>query len=301
MAEYKITVTMEIPESADKTAEEQRMCFTEIKRRTGGRSDKLIQMRITSHVSLSKEAKRVNIRTEFENKARDHRLRVLFPTGLKCNEHKAESVFEAVVRNNRHKPSFTYPSGCEHQQGFVMMNDETAGMAVANIGLYEYEIVNNDTIAVTLLRAVAELGDWGIFPTELSEQQKKLTLNYAVVPFTDEDEAYTECKEFASPVTSVQLFNSGKGFSNGEFKWSGKSLINTAFKAAQNSKDIVMRWANYSDKEQLLTIHQSDWIDNIYMSNVIEECKEEIKQSGGKWIIPVKPFEIITLLSRRHR
>ena len=56
-----------------------------------------------------------------------------------------------------------------------MMSDDYNGLAVANIGLYEYETVSN-TIAVTLLRAVGEMGDWGVFPTELSQQQKKLTL-----------------------------------------------------------------------------------------------------------------------------
>ena len=42
-------------------------------------------------------------------------------------------------------------------------------MTVANKGLHEYEILGDDTIAVTILRASGELGDWGYFPTpELS-------------------------------------------------------------------------------------------------------------------------------------
>lgn len=300
LAEYKISVTMDIPKDADEAYRKEKMTFVEIKDRTSGRSAETVTIRITSYVSLEKHGKRVDVRTEFENNANNHRLRVMFPTGLKCNIHKAESVFEAALRNNRHKPTFTYPSCCEHQQGFVMMNDETAGMAVANIGLYEYEIVNDDTIAITLVRAVSEMGDWGVFPTELSKQQKKLSLNYAIVPFTNEDEAYTECKAFAAPVVSVQVLKNGNGFKNGGFVWTGKMLINTAFKAAHNSYDIIMRWVNYSDKEQLLTIHQTDWIDNIYMSNIIEEYKEPIKCSGGKWTISVKPFEIITVGCRKN-
>lgn len=295
MAEYKISVTINIPKDADAAYQKEKRTFLEIKNRESGRCAEMVEMCITSYVSLAKHGKRVNVRTKFENTANNHRLRVMFPTGLKCNIHKAESVFEAAHRNNCHKPTFTYPSGCEHQQGFVMMNDETAGVAIANIGLYEYEILNDNTIAITLLRSVSEMGDWGVFPTELSKQHKKLSLNYAIVPFTNEGEAYTECKAFAVPFVSVQVFKNGDGFKNGGFKWNGEMLSNTAFKAAQNSNDIIMRWVNYSDKEQFLTIHKTDWIDNLYMSNVLEERKEPVSCSDRKWIIPVKPFEILTV------
>ena len=37
-------------------------------------------------------------------------------------------------------------------------------MTVSNKGLHEYEILGDDTMAVTLLRASGELGDWGLLP-----------------------------------------------------------------------------------------------------------------------------------------
>ena len=115
------------------------------------------------------------------------------------------------------------------------------------------------------------------------------------MPFTNEGEAYTECKAFAVPFVSVQVFKNGDGFKNGGFVWDGEMLSNTAFKAAQDNNDIIMRWVNYSDKEQLLTIYKTDWIDNLYMSNVLEEHKEPVCCYDGKWTIAVKPFEILTV------
>ena len=40
------------------------------------------------------------------------------------------------------------------------------GMPIANIGLYEYEILpeEKNALAVTILRSVGELGDWGYSP-----------------------------------------------------------------------------------------------------------------------------------------
>lgn len=296
-AEYKITVKMTIPVSADDEYYVERDTVVPLRERKSGRSDELVTMDIVSHVSLSKNGRSVGIKTEFENKAKNHRLRVLLPTGLKTSQHKVESVFESATRNNRHKPTFTYPSGCEHQQGFVMMNDGKNGFAAANIGLYEYEIVNDDTIAITLVRAVDELGDWGVFPTKRSQQLKELSLEYSLIPFTNESEAYNECKSFAVPMLAVQVTEHNDTITdmNGILNWDGNMIVNTAFKKSQKREDIIMRYVNYSDREQVLTVYKTDAIDNLYKSNVIEEVGEPIEMSDGKWMINVKPFEIITL------
>ncbi len=293
--EYKVTVEMEVPECCDETAVSEISNFVDILHRCGGRSEKTVTLTITSYITLAKNSKRLDIKTEVLNNARDHRLRVLFPTGLNATHHKAETIFEAVKRPNQHKPTWTYPSGCEHQQGFVMMCDETGGLGVANIGLYEYETMGN-TIAVTLLRAVGEMGDWGIFPTELSQQQKKLTLEYSVMPYTDESEAIRELSAFQYPVITTQIFEfSGVAFDDNILEWSGDCMKATAFKKKMNADDLIIRFVNYSDKVQNLTIKKTDVIDNLYRSNVIEEKGEILKDENGVWKIDVKPYEIITL------
>ena len=293
--EYKVTVEMEIPECCDETAMSERNNFVDILHRCGGRSEKMVTLTIVSYITLAKNSKRLDIKTEVLNNARDHRLRVLFPTGLNATHHKAETIFEAPERPNQHKPTWTYPSGCEHQQGFVMMSDKTGGLGVANIGLYEYETIGN-TIAVTLLRAVGEMGDWGIFPTELSQQQKKLTLEYSVMPYTEECEAIRELSAFQYPVLTTQLTEfEGRALDSEVLSWNGDFLKATAFKKKMNGEDIILRWANYSDKEQVLTIKKTSLIDNLYRSNVIEEKGETINAENGVWKIKVHPYEIITL------
>ena len=296
LAEYKIIVLMNIPEAADKEAEEERSMFIEGEaRHKGGRCSKTVTMPVTFYVSLSANSHRVDVRCEFENIAKDHRMRALFPAGLDCTSHKVESMFEAVVRNNSHNERRTYPSGCERQQGFVLMKDSMAGLAVANIGLYEYEIMKDNTIAITLLRATAEIGDWGVFPTELSQTQKKLALEFSIIPFAMENDAYIEAASFQNPMQNVQIFDSFcTDYINDQFLWSGNELRLMCFKAAQDSNDIIMRWTNYSDKEQSLIINKTMWIDNIYVSNVIEEKKENLEEIDGRWEILVKPFEIVT-------
>ncbi|MBE7021606.1 MAG: alpha-mannosidase [Ruminococcaceae bacterium] len=295
VTEYKVTVTMNIPKSQDSSADEERNTYVALCDRVGGRSDESVALNITSYLTLTKNSRRLDVKTVVDNNARDHRLRVLFPTGLNATAHKAETIFEAPVRNNAHKETWTYPSGCEHQQGFVCMSDEEAGIAVANIGLYEYETMGN-TIAVTLLRAVGEMGDWGVFPTELSQVQKTLELEYSIMPYGDEADIYTDLSAFQYPMLTTQIFESNENKLNKEtLVWSGDYLKAFAFKNKMNGKDIIMRWANYSNDEQILTIKKTKVIDNLYRSNVIEEKGEMLFEEGGEWKISVKPYEIITV------
>ena len=201
-----------------------------------------------------------------------------------------------LTGDNKHKPTWTYPSGCEHQQGFVMMKDNKAGLSVANIGLYEYEILSDNTIAVTLVRSVSEMGDWGVFPTELSQVQKKLSLEFSIIPFEDEGEVYSEAAAFQCPMTVTRLKQStDKSYKNNQLVWNGDCLRLTTFKKAQESDDVIMRWVNYSEKPQALTIKKSDWIKNLYLSDIIEKKGESVCAEEESFVIEVKPFEIITL------
>ena len=69
----------------------------------------------------------------------------------------------------------------------------------------------------------------------------------------------------------------------------------TALKAAQNNDDIILRFVNYANEQRNLTIYRSEWIDNLTLSNVIEESIKPLNEACGMWKISVKPAEILTL------
>ena len=98
-----------------------------------------------------------------DNQAKDHRVRALFPMDLQASSHNVDSMFEVATRDNEPAAEWENPSYTAHQQAFVDVTTATAGLTVANQGLNEYEVLRDgrNTIAVTLLRSVGELGDWG--------------------------------------------------------------------------------------------------------------------------------------------
>jgi alpha-mannosidase len=122
-----------------------------------------VDYRMTNYVTLCAGSERVDIRTVWNNQAEDHRLRVLFPLGEKFKVSHAEGHFDvmereaAVLDAGNGWPETYVPQ--KPQQGFVSVKGRDKGMSVANKGLTEYEMLDDEqgTLAITLLRAVGWL------------------------------------------------------------------------------------------------------------------------------------------------
>ena len=311
-AVVKIVNKMEIPVSMEETLDREMRSFVGIYQRKSKRSKKYTTITITTYLTLEKNAKGIKAAVTVENNAKDHRLRVLIPTSLKCDTHMADSPFEVVRRTNRHGKAWTNPSGCEHQQCFVAMEDDNGAILAANRGLYEYEILPDDdnTIAITLLRAVGEMGDWGYFPTPRAQMQGTYTMEYALFPYAPKKtaEAFNEGYMYQHDLTPVQTGMNRethviyepqlqKGSLPGKksfFVWNGEGLNLTAFKKGAKTEDVFVRFVNNFEHPITLEIEKQDWMNDIYKSNVIEEKVTELSFDSSKCSIIIAPFEIAT-------
>ncbi len=120
------------------------------------RSDARVDLVLETEARLIPALTRVDVRVRVHNSARDHRLRLLFPTGAEVDEFLAASTFDVMRRSTApraasgwiHPAPTTFP-----QQGFVAAN----GLTVAAPGLPEAEVTADGVIAITLLRAVGWL------------------------------------------------------------------------------------------------------------------------------------------------
>ena len=292
----------------------QRYSCVDLYQRKAKRSTQLVPLSIDTVLTLEHSAKGVKVKTTVVNTAKDHRLRVLIPTRLVSNTHMADSTFEVVRRPNRHGKAWTNPSACEHQQCFVAMEDASAGILAANRGLYEYEILpdQENTIAITLLRAVAEMGDWGYFPTPQAQMQGTYTMEYAVFPYEPgkSADAFTLGYSYQHDLAAVETGMNRKKetiylpqvqvgklpLEKSFFEWQGEGLNLTAWKKGAHSNDIFVRFVNTMETQVTLTIKKADWMQGMYRSNVIEEEKEALPElaENGTICILVKPYEIAT-------
>ncbi|PYY30344.1 alpha-mannosidase [Paenibacillus illinoisensis] len=314
---YEIIHDWEIPASADEVLDREQRELIYYPYRKAQRSKQTTTLRIRTILSLSRSGKGVHVQTTFNNQAKDHRVRALFPTDLATAVHHVDSMFEIATRDNVPAPEWQNPSNTQHQQSFVDVSEEQAGLVVANLGLNEYEVLQDgrNTIAVTLLRAVGELGDWGLFPTPEAQCLGEHSFQMEIIPHdgSSASDAYIEAYQFQVPWTLVQTdVHSGTlSSTHTPFAWQGEGLAFSSLKVNEESGDLMMRWYNMKPDTSLLSLlvaKELNTNEEAYKSNILEEKGEKLVSSSGvstnlfsgkKWSIPAGPCEIVTVgLSR---
>jgi len=155
----------------------------------------------TTRVRLAAGSPLVEVEMDFENGARDHRLRALFPTPVVTDTVLSDGHF---LLNERplEKPNGTGwvqpPPATYPQQEFSLVSDGERGLAVLNHGLPEIEAARGEDggarLALTLLRCVGWLSrdDFGTrnranagptLHTPEAQCPGTRRFRYAVVPF----------------------------------------------------------------------------------------------------------------------
>ena len=196
------------------------------------------------------------------------------------------------------------------------MEDETNGRLVANRGLYEYEVLADEenAIAVTLLRSVAEMGDWGYFPTPKAQQIGTFTLEFEVVPYAagKTGEAFTEGYAFQQDLTAAQaglskawlrkpgqvkpeLVSGEMPLEMSFLRFEGEGIHLTAFKKGRAKDDLFVRFVNNMPQDEVLSFRKESWMKEVYRSNVVEEKGEVLcPDENGVYHVTLREFEIAT-------
>src|SRR5690606_13037699 len=106
--------------------------------------------------------------------ARNHRLRVMFPTYFKAKTSAAQASFDVISRDITVAPGTPYygrPNPQYPMHRFVGPSDSKKGLGLLHTGIPEYEALDNGerTLAITLLRAFTYrncpiIGRWEVYP-----------------------------------------------------------------------------------------------------------------------------------------
>ena len=297
-AQVLVKTILTVPVSADQRLLEEREQLVWHPDRLAMRSKETTDIRINTILTLNKGAKGLNVKVEMDNTAYDHRIRALFPVGSRGQSHFADSIFEIAERPNEPEEEWTNPSVTHHMQRFVSLQGDKHGLTIAGIGLHEYEIVNKESIAITLLRAVGEMGDWGVFETPEAQCSGWNDAEFMIFPHVGNvltSKTYLEAYGYARQLPMIQAFqHSGElPAAKKEFYWEGDKIVLNAVKASEDGTGTVLRWYNPSDEPIKLTLEYPD-AEQIYLSTILEH-KDEIL-TGTRVEYHVKPYEIVSLL-----
>ncbi|KPV58697.1 alpha-mannosidase [Paenibacillus sp. A3] len=306
---YRATVEIvhewSVPASGDAVFEQEKRELVYFPHRKGQRVKDMVPLTIRMQVSLSRSGRGVELQASFNNQAKDHRLRALFPTDVETAVHRADSIFEIATRDNEPAAEWENPSNAQHQQAFVDVSGAGAGLTIANLGLQEYEVLRDgrNTIAVTLLRSVSELGDWGLFPTPEAQCLGEHTVQLEIIPHSGDGAAsgaFAEAYLFQIPWTVCQTGVHGGPIASGyaPYRWEGGALAFSSMKVSEASGDLMLRWFNMEAAGTELGLHSARGAESVYKSNVLEEAGSIVSE-GPNLSMPVGPYEIVTLGVKR--
>ncbi|MEO3945937.1 alpha-mannosidase [Gorillibacterium sp. CAU 1737] len=309
----------EIPAGADELFAQEKREMVPFTERKAQRTEQLVPLVLTTLYTLEAGSRLVQVKTSFRNEAKDHRLRALFPTGLQADHHYADSIFEVAKRDNVPAKEWINPSNAQHLQTFVHVTDGNDGLVVAGKGLNEYEVLRDgrNTIALTILRASSELGDWGVFETPEAQCLGDQTVEYAIIPHhgdAAETGAYALAYQFPVPWTAVQagrhavaasLWKNGSKeataakaaprlpLASQALRWNaaGSPLAFSSLKLAEETGDLIARWYNLGAASAELAVELPFAAAAVHESDVLERRRRELDAAN----LEVGGYKIVTL------
>ena len=309
-ATLKITVPFRLP----------KRIASDRKRRV---SDTLLHP-IVSYVTLRPGVRRVDIRTEVDNRAEDHRLRALFPTTIATNESTSEGQFVVLTRSMDHPKAEGWcepPLPQEPQQAYADLTDGERGLMVINRGLPEYEPQKGNqvtggpgsTIALTLLRCVGWLSRGDLLtrndnagpevPTPEGQCLGSHTFHYAIAPHRGtlwEDETYRIAYEH-NVALKAEVTSPHEGELPAEQSFveiSDPGILMAAFKQAEDQQGAVIRLWNTTSEERKTTLRIGFPIQEASLVNLMEEEPVPLPLRDGAMELSLRRFEIVTVAVR---
>ncbi len=234
--------------------------------------------------TLDEDADYIKVKVTLNNTAKDHWLRVNFPTGIKTDCSVCDSHFD-IVKHDVAIPDSTgwveQAFGTQPLRTFAAVTDGENGFSVMPKGLYEYEVFDDTVMALTLIRAcriklavseekMTELDDEGV------QCPGKHTYEYALhFDSADYTKLPNKAAEIFAPVKCAAV-GRGKGNlprENSLFAIDNKNVHVTAVKRAEDGNGIIVRFYNASEQEQTVTIKTDA---KIYKCKMTEETEKEI-------------------------
>lgn len=279
------------------------------------RSNEAVVLPVTAGVTLYPGVPRIDIRTEVDNQAKDHRLRVHFPTGIDVDHSRAEGHF-AVERRPVdtvdysdewvETPMSTYP-----QKGFVDISDETHGLMVANRGLPEYEALRSDrgvTIALTLLRSTGWLsrddlrsrrGPAGpVIPAPGGQSLGKHVFDYSLIPHSSGwQHASSIARQFGVPMRAQPTRNhiGHLPVRHSFVRVEPDSIVMSSVKLADSGDAVIVRFYNPTHRPVEAKVYLHRRFKTIHLANLREEATDLLARDASEISIAAAPSQIITL------
>ncbi len=283
-----------------------------------GRSATTVDTPVRLDVRLAPGADHVRVDVTVDNRARDHRLRVRFPTGLPVTETLAESAFGIIRRDGRLPRSDDWqerPTGVFGLRRFVAVEADDVGFQILTEGLYEYGVPEPGTVDITLLRAVGWLArtDHPLRPHKIGPELAtpaaqclgEHRFRFAIRLYngtTHPGHLYRAAEEFAVPLQAFSPWGRAAlarprrplGLEVGPAE-----VVVSAVKTAEDHSGLLLRVFNSADRAVTAVLRPAFTVDAAQRCDLEERSRSALPIApDGSITLPLGPHQIGSVLLR---
>ncbi|MHB1485877.1 MAG: glycoside hydrolase family 38 N-terminal domain-containing protein [Saccharofermentanales bacterium] len=295
---FKIIKSMIVPESINPDKNH----FT--------RSDKTTVLEIESELTFCSSSRYIDISTNINNTVKDHRLRLVLPTGIPEGHYCADQAFAMVERPVGFDESTgNWKEYDKREKAFGSMvwkrDAKNNGLAfISRYGLHECAALEDDpgTLNVTLFRSFSKTFLTNGEPD--GQLQGNLEFSYRVLPINASDTFADLVRikdSFQVGVTSYS-YPAAENYtirkSSAILTFHNESIILSTIKSSLNTalKGLVIRIYNASN--QVIDGEISCYIpfQKAWEVNLLEEPLDELFFHNQRVMLSFRPFEIKTIL-----
>ncbi len=278
------------------------------------RSDNYIDCPLETTITLYSNIQRVDFKTTFDNRVKDHRLRVEFPTDIDTDVVYADGHFDVVERSISVPDSEGWVEKAyrtAHNSGFVSLNDDILGVSLLNRGLPEYEVIpeKNNTIALTLLRSVGWLSVDDLeyrtieagpcLPTPEAQYPGKHSFFYSLIThkgsWVDAGISH-KAKQYRVQVRTKQLGKQSGSLPDSQsyIHIENDRIEISAIKKDETDDRLVFRVYNPTNNEEETKIKLGFDASEIYLGNLSEDLIEKLEYDTNIEIsVPAKKLKLL--------
>ncbi len=263
------------------------------------RTDETVTLHMEFVITLKKDARFLEVTLRFNNTARDHRLRLLLPTGVREDCYEANQNFAFIERKCKIDPDthdWKEPAQHEAPMNGIVSRRRTDGTGLAFIaegGLHECAAYENGDIAVTLLRAFArtpsperEDGGQELFPH---------AYNFRLVPLEGEmDRAGLQnMQDFMAAGLTCSVTDEAFGDNLLQIKG---NVCASAVKPAENGNgDWIIRLYNVGKNIETAEICTDFGFVSAYLCDMLENIREQLSIENGCIRLDIPSGRIMTI------
>ncbi len=269
------------------------------------RNEELEALTITANVSLTKSSPLVEIEMTVDNSARDHRLRLMIPTGVDTPTYRASQAFYVAERKVEIDPAtLTFEEKEQSEKamnGFAYKRRGSRGLCfVSGGGLHEVGAFPGDEgmLAVTLLRCFGSAVNG--YVAEDGQMQGRWQYRFGLLPLVvEETDASIQRRldAFAAGVrcrddrTWQEISLERHSF----YRLEGENTLLSTVKVAEDGEGIVMRFYNLSDTPETARLTFDRVPASVALTNLEERHPDPLSVTYRSVSLPMGAWQIRTV------